>query len=274
MAVADREDYVYRAKLAEQAERYDEMVEAMKKVAMSESDLTVEERNLLSVAYKNVIGARRASWRIISSIEQKEELKGTESRMELIKQYRVIVEKELQTICLDILDVLDKNLIPISATGESKVFYYKMKGDYHRYLAEFATGNERKESAENSLVAYKAASDIAMTELPPTHPIRLGLALNFSVFYYEILNSPERACRLAKAAFDDAIAELDTLSEESYKDSTLIMQLLRDNLTLWTSDMQHNGDGEPKEAVNDDPTLPLDSASPPEPNAETASPSS
>ena len=72
--------------------------------------------------------------------------------------------------------------------------------------------------------------------------IRLGLALNFSVFYYEILNSAERACRLAKAAFDDAIAELDTLSEESYKDSTLIMQLLRDNLTLWTSDMQGEGE--------------------------------
>jgi len=112
------------------------------------------------------------------------------------------------------------------------------KGDYHRYLAEFATGNDRKEAAENSLLAYKSASDTANSELPTTHPIRLGLALNFSVFYYEILNSPDRACRLAKAAFDDAIAELDTLSEESYKDSTLIMQLLRDNLTLWTSDMQ------------------------------------
>lgn len=118
---------------------------------------------------------------------------------------------------------------------------YCRKGDYHRYLAEFAVGNDRKEAAENSLVAYKAASDTAMTDLPPTHPIRLGLALNFSVFYYEILNSPDRACRLAKAAFDDAIAELDTLSEESYKDSTLIMQLLRDNLTLWTSDMQGDG---------------------------------
>jgi 14-3-3 protein epsilon len=111
-------------------------------------------------------------------------------------------------------------------------------GDYHRYLAEFLTGETRKESATQAHEAYKAATDVAQTELAPTHPIRLGLALNFSVFYYEILNSPDRACHLAKQAFDDAIAELDTLSEESYKDSTLIMQLLRDNLTLWTSDLQ------------------------------------
>jgi 14-3-3 protein epsilon len=81
----------------------------------------------------------------------------------------------------------------------------------------------------------QSATDVAHSELTSTHPIRLGLALNFSVFYYEILNSPDRACHLAKQAFDDAIAELDSLSEESYRDSTLIMQLLRDNLTLWTS---------------------------------------
>lgn len=249
--MGDREDLVYQAKLAEQAERYDEMVDSMKKVAGMDVELTVEERNLLSVAYKNVIGARRASWRIISSIEQKEENKGGEDKLKMIREYRQTVENELKSICNDILDVLDKHLIPAANSGESKVFYYKMKGDYHRYLAEFATGNDRKEAAENSLVAYKAASDIAMTDLQPTHPIRLGLALNFSVFYYEILNSPDRACRLAKAAFDDAIAELDTLSEESYKDSTLIMQLLRDNLTLWTSDMQGDGEEQNKEALQD-----------------------
>jgi 14-3-3 protein epsilon len=132
------------------------------------------------------------------------------------------------------------------------------KGDYYRYLAEFSSGDKRTEAADHSLAAYKAASgkwfamhtladnnnhlciyvDIAQTDLAPTHPIRLGLALNFSVFHYEILNSPEKACQLAKQAFDDAIAELDTLNEDSYKDSTLIMQLLRDNLTLWTSDLQ------------------------------------
>lgn len=85
---------------------------------------------------------------------------------------------------------------------------------------------------DDSQRAYSEAFDIAKTQMQPTHPIRLGLALNFSVFYYEILNSPERACHLAKQAFDDAIAELDSLNEDSYKDSTLIMQLLRDNLTV------------------------------------------
>lgn len=109
------------------------------------------------------------------------------------------------------------------------------------------------------------ATDVAQTELTPTHPIRLGLALNFSVFYYEILNSPDRACHLAKQAFDDAIAELDSLSEESYRDSTLIMQLLRDNLTLWTS--SDGGEGEagpageaPKEDKPADTEAPAESA--------------
>ncbi|KAL9058825.1 MAG: hypothetical protein Q9162_001549 [Coniocarpon cinnabarinum] len=238
------EESVYLAKLAEQAERYEEMVENMKQVAGANQELSVEERNLLSVAYKNVIGARRASWRIVTSIEQKEESKGNESQVGLIKEYRQKIEAELGKICEDILDVLDKHLIPSAQSGESKVFYHKMKGDYHRYLAEFATSDKRKTSADKSLEAYKAATDIAQTDLAPTHPIRLGLALNFSVFYYEILNSPDQACHLAKQAFDDAIAELDTLSEESYKDSTLIMQLLRDNLTLWTSsENEQSGEG-------------------------------
>jgi 14-3-3 protein epsilon len=163
---ASREDSVYLAKLAEQAERYEgesttaqaeqrrpatgrssnstrlrasfvvrsrsladefaEMVENMKSVASSDQELTVEERNLLSVAYKNVIGARRASWRIVSSIEQKEESKGNEAQVTMIKSYREKIEAELAKICEDILEVLDKHLIPSAASGESKVFYHKM----------------------------------------------------------------------------------------------------------------------------------------------------
>ncbi|GMH36786.1 hypothetical protein BSKO_04659 [Bryopsis sp. KO-2023] len=261
MAEVDREECVYMAKLAEQAERYDEMVEEVKKIAkmVHDQELSVEERNLLSVAYKNVIGARRASWRIVFSIEQKEENKGNEENVARIKKYRLSVEDELGGICKSILDLLDEHLIPTAPGGEAKVFYLKMKGDYHRYLAEFRTGQQRKDEAEQTYLAYKAAQDIALADLAPTHPIRLGLALNFSVFYYEIENSPDKACCLAKQAFDDAIAELDKLGDDSYKDSTLIMQLLRDNLTLWTSDMQEQdqgkdaGDDTKVEDVKDEP---------------------
>jgi len=245
-APSERESKTFLARLCEQAERYDEMVTYMKEVAQLGGELTVDERNLLSVAYKNVVGTRRASWRIISSIEQKEESKGTEKHVPTIRDYRQKIEDELERVCQDVLDVLDGCLIPKAESGESKVFYHKMKGDYHRYLAEFASGEKRKSAATAAHEAYKSATDVAQTELTPTHPIRLGLALNFSVFYYEILNSPDRACHLAKQAFDDAIAELDSLSEESYRDSTLIMQLLRDNLTLWTS--SDGGDNETAQA--------------------------
>merc|ERR1711956_180506 len=143
---------------------------------------------------------------------------------------------ELRDIYNDVLSLLDKFLIAKASNAESKVFYLKMKGDYYRYLAEVALGDAKGAVVDDSQKAYQDAFEISKSKMQPTHPIRLGLALNFSVFYYEILNSPEKACQLAKTAFDEAIAELDTLNEDSYKDSTLIMQLLRDNLTLWTSD--------------------------------------
>ena len=108
-----------------------------------------------------------------------------------------------------------------------------MKADYLRYLAEVATGKVRTDYAEKALVSYDLATDMASGYLLKANPIKLALALNFSVFYYEILNKSEKACEIAKCTFDDAVAKLDQISEENYKDSTLIMQLLRDNMTLW-----------------------------------------
>merc|ERR1712063_132217 len=178
-----------------QAERYEDMVEYMKKVAQSEGELSVEERNLLSVAYKNVIGSRRSSWRILSSI----------------------LQKQTETAYTSLATNLQK----------------KIEGDYHRYMAEYSTNEARDNAAEEAAAAYKVAEEIAAEHIPTTHPLRLGLALNYSVFLYEMANAPEKACSVAKQAFDNALSELDSLTEESYRDSTLIMQLLRDNLTLW-----------------------------------------
>eukprot|EP01083_Nonionella_stella_P072932 196861_1 len=112
--------------------------------------------------------------------------------------------------------------------------------DYYRYLAEFRT--EEKDYKDKSEEFYKKAMDVAEANLNETHPTRLGLALNFSVCYYEILKEPEKACDLAKKSFDAAIEKLDTLNDASYKDSTLIMQLLRDKLTLWTSSAEDGDD--------------------------------
>jgi len=125
--MTDRDENVYKAKLSEQAERYDEMVKSIKLVAESGAELTVEERNLLSVAYKNVIGSRRSSWRILSSIEQKEGSKGTNAtKIEIARNYRKQVEKELSGICIEVIKILDDYLIKTATTTESKVFYLKM----------------------------------------------------------------------------------------------------------------------------------------------------
>merc|ERR1712203_342448 len=155
--------------------------------------------------------------------------------------YSEKVEVELQDICDTILKLLTDNLISKASYGESKVFYQKMKADYYRYIAEFTEGDAKAKAAENARLAYEEAQKVAEKDLAVTHPIRLGLALNYSVFQYEVLSNPEEACKMARTAFEDAIAELDNVSEDSYKDSTLIMQLLRDNLTLWTSDQEGGG---------------------------------
>lgn len=243
-----RADIIFLAHTAESAERYEDMCKLMRELVttLSPSDsLTTEERNLLSVAYKNVIGTRRASWRVMTADEDNK-------RKPIMAEYRVMVEKELRITCEDVLDLLEKILIKncednVSSKGDydALVFYLKMAGDYYRYLAESVPnqGNELKAAD-----FYKKAWEHAQSNLSPTHPIRLGLALNYSVCHYEILKDKKAACSLAKSAFDEAISKLDKLDEADYKDSTLIMQLLRDNLTLWTSAAE---DGDENLAVED-----------------------
>lgn len=247
-SASEKDKLIQRAKLAEQAERYDDMATAMKNVTKMEAGpLSTEERNLLSVAYKNIVGAKRSSWRVISSIEQK-----STDKEELAKSYRLKIEEELNTVCQEVLDLLDQHLVEKAiatvkesdADAEAAVFFLKMKGDYYRYLAEVADKEKKEAVIESANDAYKKAFEISEEQLKSTNPIRLGLALNYSVFHYEIRQKPEEACKLAKKAFDNAIAELDSLPEDSYKDSTLIMQLLRDNLTLWTADQQDTDEPE------------------------------
>jgi hypothetical protein len=257
MSDMNTDQLIEKAKLSEQAERYEDMVEYMTQVVKKKDEsLSTEERNLLSVAFKNVVGARRSSWRVVSSIESKKQTK-------VAKEYKDAIEKELKQKCQDVLTLLEESLIPAANKSQEKnpnsesdvegmVFYQKMKGDYYRYIAEVAAGDEQTEMKGKASEAYKEATEACGSDksgsakLKSTNPIRLGLALNYSVFHYEIMNDAQGACSLAKEAFDKAISELDSLPEDSYKDSTLIMQLLRDNLTLWTADAD-NAEQEPED---------------------------
>jgi 14-3-3 protein epsilon len=137
-------------------------------------------------------------WCFSQNIEQSEIAKGNAKRVALIQKYRAVVEKELDKICNEILELLDVHLIPSATTPEASVFYLKMKADYNRYLSEYKIGSEREAASERTLQAYQAAQDKAAADLKTTNPIRLGLALNFSVFYYEVQNQPDKACQLAK----------------------------------------------------------------------------
>jgi len=236
----ERSALVFMARTAETAERYEDMCSIMRDLVLyngkNNQDLTVEERNLVSVAYKNVIGSRRAAWRTLNAGPGAAD----DGKFDdLVAAYRKQVENEMSTVCLDVLDLLENTLVKqAKEENEARVFYLKMTGDYYRYLAEFVSDKSYDKKAAEF---YKQASDISARVLDPTHPIRLGLALNYSVCFYEILKDKKAACELAKSAFDQAISGLDKLPEASYKDSTLIMQLLRDNLTLWTSESNQGG---------------------------------
>eukprot|EP00928_Gymnodinium_smaydae_P052831 TRINITY_DN36983_c0_g1_i1.p2 TRINITY_DN36983_c0_g1~~TRINITY_DN36983_c0_g1_i1.p2 ORF type:complete len:291 (-),score=67.18 TRINITY_DN36983_c0_g1_i1:59-826(-) len=237
-----RDENIFMARLCEQAERFDDMATHMKAVALMGSDLSPGERNLLSVAFKNAVGCRRQAWRAINTfedaaIEQDPVIADDPAYADLGQGYRTKIEDEMRTKCMDILEVLRDSLIPKSTDPESVVFYNKLKGDYLRYMAEFTTGELHSRYAQEAHDAYHAASDVATTSLPPTNPVRLGLALNFSVFYYEVFSAPEKACLIAKAAFNEAMNVMDLMTPDEQNDSTMIMQLLRDNLALWTANM-------------------------------------
>ena len=240
MTASTRDEHLYMAKITEQTERFEDMLDAMNKVVNADAGLSVEERNLLSVAYKNTIGSRRTAWRALTSIEKKEEQKGSKN-IGLLKSYKSKIEAELNKYCNDILNLIDTKLVTKAVedkNAEAQVFYYKMKGDYYRYISEYTSGEAHGAAGDNAHGAYKKATEKAESELKTTHPIRLGLTLNYSVFWYEVKGDPSKACQLAKQAFDDAIADIDQIEEDQYKDATTIMQLIRDNLTLWTSELE------------------------------------
>ena len=231
-----REEYVYLAKLYERAERFPDMVKAINKFVELDPKLTKDERNILSAGYKNIISDKRSSWRLLNSMEKKEEKKNS-TQSSYIREVKENIERELNQICDDIQKIIDKYLVPNANDSETKVFFLKLKGDYYRYKCEFASGKDFDDACENARKVYEEAYEIAKKDIPITNSTRLGLALNFSVFYYEIKGEKDKACEIARNAFDESMKVLDDLEKSKAKDTLLIIQLLKENLILWTNEM-------------------------------------
>jgi 14-3-3 protein epsilon len=235
--MADRyEKQVYLAMLAEQCSRFEDMMEFLEEMVKGKKeDLSSDERNLLSIAYKNTISLRRQAIRTLLAYEMKEKKKEESAYLSYIIEYKKKVEKELETLCLKIIQTIDTHLVPKASETEAKVFYHKMKADYYRYIAENVEGETKKQYADSSMKSYTDAMEAAK-DLVISNPIRLGLALNFSVFYYEVFNDQTKACEIAKETLDLARKELANIDEEDeeHKDAFSIINLLQENLNMWT----------------------------------------
>jgi 14-3-3 protein epsilon len=236
--MAKYEKNVYIAMLAEQCSRFEEMIEYLEDMLKKrDNGLSSDERNLLSIAYKNSISSRRTALRTIIAYEMKEKKKDNSTFLPYIQEYRKKVEEELANCCRNVLASIDNNLLKRTEDDEAKVFYLKMKGDYNRYIAECTQGDLKDKTANDALNSYKEASNCAKN-LNTIHPISLGLALNFSVFYYEVMSDQETACKIAKETLDNVNKELPNIDEddETQRDALSIINLLRENLEMWKFD--------------------------------------
>ena len=195
-------------------------------------DFTIDERNLLSVGFKNLIGSQRGAIRTISAIEQNPKYT---KYGDSLQSYKTKIETELYNACMEIVNIVKNHCIDLAAEDESKAFFQKMIGDYYRYVAESASGERLNEVKNGAHEGYEAAIKYSAT-LNACNPIRLGLALNFSVFYYEVFNDKKKACELGKSALTEALEKIDDVDEETFRDAKSIIELLKENLSLWSEE--------------------------------------
>jgi len=235
------EKQVYLAMLAEQCNRFEDMMNFLDDMVRNKTEpLSSDERNLLSIAYKNTITLRRTAIRTLSAYEAKERKKDDSAYLAYIVEYKKKVEDELEKLCEKIIKSIDQYLLPKSSDAESSVFYHKMKADYFRYIAENIEEARKKTYADHSLNSYNEAMKNA-ENLEVINPIRLGLALNFSVFYYEVIGDRDRACNIAKETLTNANSQLQKFDEnddEEHKDAISIANLLQENLSMWTCEAE------------------------------------
>lgn len=193
------------AEIAEAAERYEDMSEFVSKALSIRRQqarhltLNEKERGLFSVAYKTVISAKRNSLRLLISISSKSSVPEKSGLSDEMSKLMSAIEEELGKTCEEAIAICDQVLENPELLSDHVVYYLKMKGDYYRYLAEFAADKEKEEITERAEESYQEAVDQATaTNVGVASPIFLGLILNFSVFYYEIMGNTKKVYTISR----------------------------------------------------------------------------
>lgn len=230
-----REQLTLLSRYNETTERFEAMRGYIKKVILMPGPLSVDERNLFSVAYKNCASPLRTSQRAFVQLETKEKNKNS-ANLDLILLEKSKVESELTSLCQEVLDIVTKDFIEKQEGDEAKVFFWKMTGDYYRYMCEYLTDSELENTKIQAKEAYEEGMKLAQG-LEHLNSIKLGLILNYSVFHYEILNDDRKATEIAKEGFDNGMASIDMSSCcEGPSENTTLLQLIRDNMMMWNQE--------------------------------------
>ena len=227
--------FLYTALLADQCNFYEDMFYFMKAFIKNKKDiLTPEERNTFAIACKQYISKNRSANRTILQYEKKE--KNNSSHLNYIVEYKKIAENILYEKYQGIINFINNNIVEKNNFGnydvEGKVYFYKMIGDYYRYLCEVDTFKSKYINKAEKYFdeALKIASKLQIYNIN-----KLGLILNLGVFYYENLKNEKKAVELAKSAikqFEEEAKELDKNAEEN-KEIFLTYDILKENLDLW-----------------------------------------
>jgi predicted O-linked N-acetylglucosamine transferase (SPINDLY family) len=220
------------AQVAEIAERFEDAAKYMEDlIKKKKEDLTKEEKNIFYNSNKYIINSKRCALRTTNILEEKEKKHSTQY-IPIVTNYKNILESEINDISKNIINIINIYLLKKTLSDESKVFYLKMKADYCRYICEIINTNENQTYVEESEKCYKEANDLVQN-FPWTNPIRLGLSLNYSVFYYEIKKNVNQAIKIAKEAIKGAKKQFDKIKEEEDKDGGVTLQTLKENVLIW-----------------------------------------
>lgn len=253
----ERQELLFLARHAEQAQRYHDMAVITRHlVHFTGGKLSREERTLFYIAHVRIILPIRNAIKVLNQHFASPATAG------LAQEYRRYLHHELKTFCFTLIDFIQTSLVtPLHTLPDHVVFFLKMVGDLYRYVAELnplshiaptnshvsvAVGKSPQYQSQHQYYYmylcrhyYHEAALVAEKYFAIAQPLRLGVLLAYAVAAFELFRDYKTACEITKMCFDKAIVKIETLEEEDYRDSTLLLQLMRDNLQLWVA-MQHS----------------------------------